>query len=167
MRRCRFISPTRALTGLLTGLLFAILTIPLSAQAAPQSRAGKGFGPAYDAAHETTLTGTIEEVVTKHSAGNPPGMHLLVTGPHGVVDTHLGPYLTEETKDALHTGTPIQVVGATTQVRGKQYFLARELSVGGRTITIRNAHGFLVLPHVDRTAKATTTADAEVNGGAR
>ena len=167
MRCCRLINPIRAFTGLLTGLLFAILTIPLSAQAAPQFRAGKGFGPAYDAAHETTLTGTIEEVVTKHSAGSPSGMHLLVTGPHGVVDTHVGPYLTDETKEALHTGAPIQVVGATLQVNGKQYFLARELRVGGRTITIRNAHGFLVLPHVDRTVKANTTAEAEVNGGAR
>ena len=46
--------------------------------AAPESRAGQGFGPAYDLAHETTLAGTIQGVVTRPEAGSPAGMHLLI-----------------------------------------------------------------------------------------
>jgi hypothetical protein len=166
--KCSLITkPVPILSGLLTGLLFALLAAPLAAQQAPESRAGRGFGPVYDMAHETTLTGTIQEVVTKHSAGSPAGMHLLVAGPEGVADAHLGPFLTEETKEALHIGTPVQIVGSMMQLHGKKYLLARELSVGGRTITIRSARGFLVYPHADRTAKTRTAVKAEENGGTR
>lgn len=152
---------------LLASLLLALLSVPLRAQTAPESHAGRGFGPAYDAAHETILIGTIQQVATRHEAGSPAGMHLLVLGPQGVVDVHVGPFLSSEAKDALHTGTPVQIVGAAVQMRDKQYFLARELTVGALTITIRSARGFLVHPHGERNVKARTAPQAEANGGAR
>jgi len=158
---------TRTIAGLLTALLFAILAAPLGAQTAPQSRAAQGFGPAYDAAHETILHGTIQEVVTKHAIGSPAGMHLLVAGPQSVVDAHLGPFLSKETKEALQTGVPVWIAGATLSLHGKQYFLARQLNVNGHTVTIRNTRGFLVHPDDGRTAKIGKTALFELNGGAR
>jgi hypothetical protein len=165
MKCSRITDPVPILAGLLTGLICAVLAIPLSAQATTESHAGRGFGPAYDAAHESTLMGTVQEVVTKHVAGSPAGMHLLVTGPEGVVDVHVGPFLTMETQKALHTGTPVQIVGANMRLHGKRYFLARELGIGGRTITIRSTRGFLVYPHPDRVVR--THAKAEENGGTR
>ena len=126
-----------------------------------------GFGPAYDAAHETVLHGTIKEVVTKHAIGTPAGIHLLVAGPQGVVDAHLGPFLSKETKEALQTGTSVWIAGATLSLHGKQYFLARQLNVNGHTVTIRNARGFLVHPDDGSTAKIGKTALFELNGGAR
>ena len=167
MKCNRITNPVPILAGLLTGLLCAVLAIPAGAQATSESHVGRGLGPVYDAAHETTLIGTIQEVVTKHVAGSPAGMHLLVAGLEGVVDVHVGPFLSQETKDALHTGTPVQIVGAMTQLQDKDYFLAREVSVGGRTITIRSARGFLVYPHADRVVKTRATVKAEDNGGAR
>lgn len=164
---------TRMIAGLLTGLLFAILAVPLGAQTAPESRAGRGFGPAYDAAHETILHGTIREVVTKHETGSPAGMHLLVAGPQGVVDTHVGPYLSKETREALRAGAPVQIVGAAVSLNGKEYFLARQLTVGTRTVTVRSPHGFLVREHAPRVArskaesKTEKTSQVELNGGAR
>jgi hypothetical protein len=160
------------IAGLFLGLLFAILPIPLGAQAAPASHVGQGFGPGYDAAHETTLTGTIQEVVTKHEAGSPAGMHLLVAGAEGVVDTHVGPFLSEDSKEALHVGTPVEIVGATIQLHEKQYFLAREIKVGGTTITVRSARGFLVRGHSDRSVTTKTVSRSEEtrsedSGGAR
>jgi hypothetical protein len=62
MRCMRLMKPTRMFAGLLAGLLFAILGVPLCAQAAPECSAGRGFGPGYDALHEITLNGTIQEV---------------------------------------------------------------------------------------------------------
>jgi hypothetical protein len=165
MKCSRITNPVPILAGLLTGLICAVLAIPLGAQAAPESHAGRGFGPAYDVARETTLIGTVQEVVTQHVAGSPAGMHLLVTGPEGVVDVHVGPFLTQETKEALHTGTPVQIIGANVLLHDKQYFLARELGIGGRTITIRSTHGFLVYPHADHGVR--THAKAEENGGTR
>jgi hypothetical protein len=164
MKCSRITHPVPMLAGLLTGLICALLAIPLGAQA-PESHAGRGFGPAYDAAHEKTLIGTVQEVVTQHVAGTPAGMHLLVTGPEGVVDVHVGPFLTKETKEALHTGTPVQIVGADVLLHDRQYFLARELGIGGRTITIRSTRGFLVYPHSNRVVG--THAKAEENGGTR
>lgn len=167
MRPSLWTNPTRTFAGLLSGLLFAILPIPLSAQAAPEPHAGQGFAPVYDAAHETRLMGTIEEVVTQHVAGSPAGMHLLVASPQGVVDAHVGPFLSREWKDALHTGTPVQIVGSMIQLHETDYFLARELSVGGRSITIRSTRGFLVYPHPDRPLRTKANAQVVANGGSR
>ena len=133
MRRNRSTKPTQLTAGLLAGLLLlAILAVPLGAQLAPETRATRAVGPVYDAAHEITLNGTIQEVVTKRVAGSPVGMHLLVAGPEGVVDAHVGPYLTKDTQEALHAGLPLQIVGAVEQLHGKSILLARQL-IFGRT----------------------------------
>lgn len=150
-----------------SALLFTILAIPTSAQVAPESHAGRGFGPAYDAAHETILVGTIQEVVNEHVAGTPAGMHLLVAGLKGVVDAHVGSFLTEQKKDALHAGAQVLIVGVAVQLQDKEYFLARELRVGGRTVTIRNSRGCLVYPHADRIVKTDATAKIEGDEGSR
>jgi hypothetical protein len=156
------------LAGLLAGPLLAILAIPLGAQPAPESRPAQGFGLVYDAARETSLIGTIQEVVTQHVVGSPAGMHLLVAGPQGVVDTHVGPFLSQETKAALQTGMPVQIVGASVSLHGKEYFLARQLTVGGRTVTIRNTRGFLVFPQGQYgAAKNRRTAQVETKGVAQ
>ena len=147
--------PTWLIAGLLTGLLFAILAVPLGATTAPDSRAGRGFGPAYDAVHETILSGTIQEVVTRHELGSPAGMHLLVAGPQGTIDTH------------LRTGTPVRIVGAMLSLHGKEYFLARQLTVDGHTVIIRSPRGIIVPCHGARAAKSRRTAKVETNGGTR
>jgi hypothetical protein len=167
---------TRLIAGLLSGLLFATMAVSLDAHAASVSRHGQGFGPVYDAAHEITFEGTIQEVVAKHAPGTPGGMHLMVAGPRGLVDAHIGPFMTKQTKEALQSGVPIRIVGASTAVRGKTIFLARQLTVDGNTVTVRNPRGFLVRahsnrPHVGRskarTKIDTTRANTGLIGGAR
>jgi hypothetical protein len=143
MRHTRLTKPIRMIAGLLAGLLFASLAVSLGAQPASETHVGHGFGLVYDAAHEITLNGDIQRVVTKHAVGTPVGMHLLVAGPKGLVDAHVGPFLSKEMKEALHTGTPVEIVGAMATVHGKSYLLARELSVGGTTVRVRSENGFL------------------------
>jgi hypothetical protein len=100
-------------------------------------------------------------------------MHLLVTGAQGVVDTHVGPYLSKQTIEALQTGATVRIVGATETIHGKEFFLARQLTVGGRTVTVRSPHGALVPEHnpsVKRSRhenKTAQTSQAALNGGAR
>jgi hypothetical protein len=175
MRLCRFTN-TRLIAGLLFSLLFATMAVSLDAHAASVSRPAQGFRPFYDAAHETTFEGTIQEVVLKHAPGSPAGMHLMVAGPQGLVDAHVGPFMSKETKEVLQAGVPVRIVGASTTVRGKTYFLARQLTVDGNTITVRNARGFIVLahsnrPHIARTKAGTkidtTRTETGFNGGAR
>ena len=167
MSRTDFTKPARRFAGLLTGLLFASSMIPLPAHAVTTTRPGQGFGAVYDAAHETTVNGTIQAVVTKHEPGSPAGMHLLVAGPQGIVDTHIGSQLSKENKQVLQSGASVQIVGSMLALHGKQYLLARQISVGGRTIMVRNARGFLVFPQVHRIVKTKAAAQAEPNGGAR
>src|SRR5271166_6512145 len=116
--RCLILTSTSARLSI--GLLLAISSLQLLAQA-PEHRAGRGLSAAYDPAHETTLVGTIQEVVTKHETGSPAGMHLLVAGAQGVVDAQVGPYLSKETTAAVQTGAAIQIVGATVSLHGKEY----------------------------------------------
>lgn len=169
MSRNCLTKPTRMIAGLLTAL-FAVLAIPLGAYAAPESRVGRGFGPVYDAAHEITFNGTIQKVVTKHVAGSPAGMHLVVTGPQGQFDAHVGAFLNKETKEALHAGVPVQIVGAMTSLHGKKsYLLVRELTVDDKTVTVRGKNGALLLGQSARSQRPGTENKllVKLNGGAR
>ena len=168
MRRTRLQKPIgiTMIAGLLSGLLFAILAVPLVAQPASETHVGQGFGPVYDAAHQITLSGTVQEVVTRRMPGRPVGMHLMVAGPQGIVDAHVGPYLSRDMKEALHTGTPVQLVGVMASVRGRKYLMVRELNVGGTSVTLRSEHGFL-LRSQGSSLKAKESAKLESNGGAR
>jgi len=146
--------PSRIIAGLLTAMLFAVVTLQPSAQTAADSSAQRSLIPAYDKAHEITLNGTVQEVVTKHVAGTPFGMHLMVAGPEGMVDAHLGPYLTKDTQEALHAGLPMQIVGAVEEHNGKSFLLARQLIFAGRTVTVRSENGFLVRARASRVARS-------------
>lgn len=169
MKYLRITKPTPLIAGLLSGLLFATVVVPLGAQPASESRPGRGFGPVYDAAHETTLNGTIQKVVTKHTVGGPAGMHLLVAGPQGLVDAHVGSFLSKQTRASLQAGMPVRIVGANVSMRGKSYLLARQLTVGSTTVTVRNERGLLApVPstRVGHTRSKKTSQQAQ-NGGAR
>jgi hypothetical protein len=166
MRCDRFTKATRLIAGLIIGLLFAITVVPLGAQPARESRPGQGFGPVYNAAREISVSGMVQEVVTKHTPGSPAGMHLIVSGVSGLVDAHVGYFLTKNTRAALHVGLPVQIVGAMVTMHGRQILLARQLSFGGRTVTVRNRNGFMAHPVNPRT-RTLRSASSTTNGGAR
>ena len=173
MRRRRLTKRTRWIAGLIAGLLFAIFTLPLTAQAAPDARAPRPASLGYDKAHEITLNGTIQEAVSMRVAGSPIGLHLMVASSKGMVNAHLGPFLDKGTQEALHTGTPVQIVGAMETIAGKDYLLARQVIFGGRLVTVRSENGFLVRAHNPRPARSKSerttekTSPLELNGGAR
>jgi hypothetical protein len=169
MKHFRSTKPTLLIAGLLSGLLFATMAAPLGAQPASESRLGRGFGPVYDAARETTINGTIQKVVTKHTVGSPAGMHLLVTGPQGLVNAHVGSFLNKQTTASLQAGMPVRIVGANVSLHGKNYFLARELTVGGRTVTVRSERGILIRAHSARVARTRSQPSSQPGstGGAR
>jgi len=167
MKHTRSRKYTRLSAGLLSGLLFAVMVLPLGAQPASESRPGRGFGPVYDAAHQITVTGTVQEVVSKHVFGSPAGTHLLVSQMEGMVDAHVGPFLAKDVQEALHTGLPVQIVGVMQEIHGKQYLLARQLTYGGRTVAVRNEHGFLVHDVAKRTRATVRVSKHQGTGGAR
>ena len=165
-RTNRTIAPMIApmIAALLASL--AILAMPLAAPAADNATVRYPLG--YDKAHEITLTGTIQEVVSRPATGVPAGLHVLVAGPQGTVDAHLGPYLPHDTQEALQVGVPVQIVGAMETLKGKNYLLARQVIFSGRLVTVRSANGFLLQAQPSGIAHHLAVATkTEVNGGAR
>jgi hypothetical protein len=165
MRRLCLTKPTPLIAGLLAGLLFAIIATPLGAAPAETQPQHPVFG--YDKSHEVTLTGTIAQTVTKHIAGTPAGLHLLVTGPEGTIDAHLGPYMSKDILEALHAGTPVQIVGAMEKAHGKTILLAREVTVGGRQVKVRNENGMLIQAQTAQSHHSKQKSGLAVNGGGR
>ena len=163
-RRCLLTKQNRVITAFVG--LCAIIAIPVNAQPTADSHHARTL--AYDRTHEITVNATVEQVITKPAAGSPAGLHVMVTGPDGTVDAHLGPYMTQETREALRVGTPVQIVGAMDTVSGKSYLLARQLIFGGRLVTVRSLGGFLIQgssSHAHRGAQKTSAFKSD--GGAR
>lgn len=170
MKHVRSRKLIRLFIGLLIGLLFGICTLQPSAQSAPDSAAVRPSSLGYDKAHEITINGNVQEVVVKHGAGSPFGVHLLVAGSKGTVDAHLGQYLAKDTQDSLHSGAPVQIVGAMETIHGKNYLLVRQLIFSGRLITVRSQNGFLLHPlssNNSRSTQAQSRFRTELTGGAQ
>lgn len=169
MRRSVSARSTATLAMLLSAALLAIVTIPLAAQPTAESHAQHGFGLGYDKAHEITVNGSIQRVVPSSTPGVPAGLHLLVAGSNGLVDAHLGPYLTKELQAGFQAGAAVRIVGAMQTVRGKNYLLARQVSIDGRTIVVRSENGFLLhqLRPGSVPLKSAKVPLAERNGGAQ
>jgi hypothetical protein len=163
MRGHRLKQTTSMIAGLMIGLLMAMTAVSLNAQPLhSEAQPPRAFG--YDKAHEITLTGTIEAINQKPARGNPVGLHLMLSVPQGQVDAHLGPYMTKETIEAMHTGIPVQIVGAMERLHGKEYLLARQVIFGGRLVRVRSENGFLVR---EQSAKSHRRNPESLKGGAR
>jgi hypothetical protein len=144
-----------------------VLGIVLAAQAttSSQSAAARGVGFTYDPAQEITIVGAISAFVSQPAPGSPVGLHLLISSGGKVVDAHLGPFVSEENQQALHTGQLVQIVGVNENVHGKNVLLARQLIFDGRLVTVRNERGFLVRNVVSH--RRIHDANPAVGGGAQ
>jgi hypothetical protein len=160
MRSKRATRMIGSVAALIAAVTLAILALPSAAQPAAS------VGTHYDKTHELTLNGTISNVISQTAAGVPAGLHLVVSGPQGTVDAHLGPYVSRDTREALHSGLPVQVVGSMAMFQGKQYLLARQVIFSGRQVTVRSAEGFLLLGQPN-SAHHAAAKKSELNGGAR
>jgi len=163
MRRFCLQESKRAVAGLLSGLLVAIMAVPLGAQTAEKPASPRPWMQAYDPAHEISVEGTVQEVVSHRIPGSPVGLHVLVNASQGTLDVDLGPYMSKAIAESLKFGTPVGIVGAMLQVNGRDYLLARQIIFDGRTVMVRAESGVLV-----RTvSRAWASSGFENNGGAR
>jgi hypothetical protein len=104
---------------------------------------GKGPGPMsrYDPSTETTIKGTIEEVKTLDTMCQ-AGTHLVLKTDKGNVEVGLGPskFLADQ-KLELKKGDQVQVIGAKANTRLGEMFMARQITSGGKTVTLRDEKG--------------------------
>ena len=109
---------------------------------------------------ETKVSGTIQEVTSKHGA-----TQLVINGANGAVIADLGPYASNTAK-SFSNGDHVEIAGWTRMTNGNNTLVARQITAGERQVVIRNEHGIPVRP-----APATSTkpqrVGASFTGGAR
>ena len=138
----------------------------LAQSSGPSTATSAGWNSASSSAGEIKVLGTIRQVVSHHDAGGPAGVHILIDGPLGSFDASLGSFLPSDVRQALSNGAPVEITGVVRSANGKDYLLVRQLNVGGRQVTIRNANGFLV-HNLSSTGAASGKVRSEGNGGIR
>jgi hypothetical protein len=128
----------KSLTFFLCVITVASLVI-LQQNNAQSSAAGSGSATKGVTASEITINGTIQQLQHTNAA-----VHLLVNSAQGAFDALLGSSLCAETLQSLSKDAPVQIAGTLQTINGKEYLLVRQLTIAGRTITIRNNTGFPV-----------------------
>jgi hypothetical protein len=107
---------------------------------AAQGRRSGGQGAAnYNVAAEVSVKGTVDDL----KPGPRQGVHAMLKTSDATVELALGPswYQTQK-KYELAKGDQIDVVGAKSQVDGRDVLLVREIKKGSETMTFRDAKGF-------------------------
>ena len=91
---------------------------------------------------DITMAGKVEQLVT--TTGTPAGLQLAVDGQQGSFTASLGSSLSREMQQSLSQGASVQISGTMQTIDGKQYLIARKLTINGKQTIIRNENGFLV-----------------------
>lgn len=136
------------------GVLIALTLIPLvcspsMAQAAMKWHGSGGWGPespygrTYDPATVETVSGEV--VGVEHFTprkGMHPGVHLQLKTDKETVDVHLGPSWYVENQDLkIAPKDHIEVKGSKVTFAGKSAIVAREVTKGDETLTLRDQNG--------------------------
>jgi hypothetical protein len=104
------------------------------------SRQKENTGPKYDAANQVKIKGVIQDV--KDSPGELSGTHLTVKTDAGTVVVYVGP--AEFLKDidtSFKVGDQVEVLGAKNTGPSGEEVLAKEVTVGSNTTTLRDDNG--------------------------
>ncbi|MCC7416776.1 MAG: hypothetical protein IT176_06495 [Acidobacteria bacterium] len=115
---------------------------------------GQATTPMYDSKSETTIKGTVEKVEETAPGGamgrgrgrgmgqGMGGTHMIVKTDSGSVVVHLGPtaFLAEHDLK-IADGDRVEVLGSRVAMGGEDVVIAREITSGGKTLTLRDASG--------------------------
>ncbi len=127
--------------------LLLLLALTVATAMAQRGGMGPGPGPKYDASNETKLTGTIEQINTVDAMCH-TGTHLVLKTDKGNLEIALGPsQFLEDQKLELKKGETVDVVGAKTTTGRGEMFVARQITAGGKTVTLRDEKGMPAWPH--------------------
>jgi len=110
--------------------------------------ASKANGPMYNPSAEVRFSAVITGA-RQVPEGNPlPGVHLTAQSKTGVTDLYLGPSdFLKIFKTNFPIGAPIQVIGSRVKMGDSETILAREVTEGDTTLTLRDFGGAPVWEH--------------------
>ena len=117
---------------LLAVLLAVLFPLSLLAAAAPK----------YNSATEATLEGSLLYVAEHPTRAEWTGLYAIMREGAGEIEVHLAPgsFLAEEGLE-IHTGDTIKVVGSRTKWKDVDIILAREVTIKGKTVALRDKDG--------------------------
>lgn len=100
----------------------------------------KDTGPKYDVSNEVKVKGVVEEI--REVPGAFEGTHLVVRTDTGTVLVHVAPAaFLNEIDTSFAKGDQVQVVGCKAPNSTEEEILAREITVGTNTTTLRDDKG--------------------------
>jgi hypothetical protein len=115
------------------------LAWPALGQGGP--RAMRRGMPSYDPATETTLCGTVTDVLTRDDCCR-GGIHLRLQAEAATYEVHVGPsFYLEEISAAFAAGDEIEVTGARARFGGREDLIARTIRRGETTFELRDGEG--------------------------
>jgi hypothetical protein len=123
------------------------LLIGLGVASAASAQQGKGRGqgtPMYDSKTETSLKGTVEAVEDVVPPGCPTcsGIHLTMKAETETIEVHLGPsWFLKEKGITVAKGDAVTILGSRVTLNGQAVLLARQVTKGDITWTLRDASG--------------------------
>lgn len=127
----------------LTGMLAAMLLLAL--QATAQMGRGRGFGASYyDASNETVIHGVVETVQNDAYFCRWGGTEVALRTEKGTYNVVLGPMpFLSQSNFRVAKGDELSVTGFQCGAQ-TSFLIAREVTKGDKTLTLRNAQGFPV-----------------------
>ncbi|HLI62516.1 MAG TPA: hypothetical protein VKV05_03895 [Terriglobales bacterium] len=103
----------------------------------------KDSGPKYDLASEVKIKGVIDDI--RQAPGEPGGTLLLVKTDSGDVPVYVGPQsFLKEIEVSFTKGDQVEVVGAKVPNAADGEILAREITAGTNSFTLRDDKGIPV-----------------------
>jgi hypothetical protein len=147
------------------GTLLAAMVIACALPLASSQGMGGGMGGArmYNPATETTVNGTVEKVATISGRSGWSGTHLDLKTDSGIVDVHLGPSAYLSSKGfQFANNDQLEVTGSKVMYQGHPAIIAREVKMGGKVLTLRNAQG---IPEWSRGQRGSGPGTGNGTGG--
>jgi hypothetical protein len=146
----------RRQTWMFIGLgMFLVFSVSLAAAQMPMGghmqRHGPMMGmkmPAYDAATEVTLKGSVEAVKATGRMEGRGGTHLTIKTEKETIDVRVGPtWFLAEHKMSFVKGDKVEVTGSHVKFGTEEVVLAREIKKGDQTLPLRDKQGMPVWSH--------------------
>jgi hypothetical protein len=122
-------------------MLLILLAIPAMANLPNRPHSG-----GYDKTHEITVQGTIQKVISSPAGVGHESLSLMVVSGQSTREVALGSFLTKDVEALLVAQKPIQLIGAMQTIKGRPTLIVREFIINGRTVEVRNEHGFFLRP---------------------
>ena len=121
-------------------ILFVVAVFVLATSGAWGQHPPKSTGPKYDAAHEVKVKGVIEDI--REVPGEFEGTQLVVKVDTKTVIVHVAPAdFLKEIETSFNKGDEVSVVGAKDPDATGDEILAREITDGSNTATLRDDKG--------------------------